>query len=173
MSLFRAIQTGIVCRFRDVALITSLVLTVWFVSLCAPHARAEGVYDLGDVNFGLWSPFVKRWSQQSPVCITSNSNSGIFKILVTGLTPGQTFALSNDINTRVDYRLFWHTGSKYQQREVLQSGVVSRKVYTYSMAPACSDGPTGMLRVLLDQKKLEAAVPAVYSDTLLLMVVAQ
>ncbi len=173
MKLFRVIRTGTTRRFGSIALTLSLILPGCGVLVWASSAQASGVQQLGDVHFGVWSPFVQRWTQRSPVCITADNAGGIFRIMATGLSPGLTFSLTNDINTQVSYKLFWHTGTKYRQRERLQSGVASRKVYTYSTTQNCADGPTGMLRVLLDQGDLAAAVPAVYSDTLLLMVVAQ
>lgn len=173
MSFFRVTRQGKACRSRTVAVVVYLVAIGWALGVWTSESQANGVQKLDDVHFGVWSPFVKRWTQRSAVCITGDGSGGIFKLVATGQTPGQTYALTNDINTRVGYRLFWHTGPKYRQRERLTSGTTTRKVYTYSTAPSCSDGPTGMLRVLLDQGELEAAVPAVYSDTLLLMVVPQ
>jgi len=127
---------------------------------------AGGVSVEGDLFLGVWSPQQSRWESTVPVCITGDSSQSLFRVVASG-DNANVFALSNDLEDQVRYKVFWHTGKNYKRREALAPATPSRKAYAGS--GQCRKQPTGYLRVRLNRKDIENAIPAIYQDNLVLM----
>ncbi len=127
---------------------------------------AAGVTIDGDLFLGVWSPMQSRWESRVPVCVSGDSDQAPYRVLAAG-AHSENFAMANELGDQVRYNVFWHTGKNYQQREALKTSVASRKVYVEQ--GGCQIQPSGYIRVRLNKRDIDNAIPAIYQDTLVVM----
>ncbi len=101
-----------------------------------------------------------------PVCISNDTDQSLYRVLATG-NHANNFALANELGDQVRYRVFWHTGNNFRQREALEASVASRRVY--NRRGDCQIEPAGYIRVRLNKQDIDNAIPAIYQDTLVVM----
>ncbi|MBX2885302.1 MAG: hypothetical protein KTR32_35435 [Granulosicoccus sp.] len=128
----------------------------------------EGVIVEEDLFVGVWSPHARRWVKEVPVCIWSE-DADRFRVIATGLSPGQRFAVSNGMGDLVRYNVSLRSGRRFRSRETLRQNIPSRRVYRSSTNELCIDGENARVRVVVNKRQIDRAVPAIYTDTLLLV----
>jgi len=134
-------------------------------------ARAQEAYGLSveeDLYLGVWSPYASTWQTEIPICIWSEEGD-FFRITASGLAPGRKFSLTNNLQQTVPYKVFLLDGKRFRRRERLRQNVPSRRIYPSAESRFCHRGYTARVRVKLNKKQIDRAVPAIYSDTLLLI----
>ncbi len=107
-----------------------------------------------------------RWESRVPVCVSSDASQSPYRLVAFGQNPSQ-FALTNELDDQVRYKVLWHTGKNYQRRDHLAPSVPSSRVY--GNAGNCQSKPTGYIRVRLNKQDIDKAIPAIYQDTLVIM----
>lgn len=143
-----------------------LLLLMWLFSSIGHAGEVEPIDDL---FVGVWSPFAARWEKTVPVCIWSDSDDTSYRVIVSGIQPGNKFLLTNDVGDTIPYKVFWHTGSNFKRRERLYPNRASKRSYSYKTSEKCGGVPSSQLRVRIVKKKLNAAPAAIYQDTILVM----
>ena len=128
---------------------------------------ADGISVADDLYLGVWSPRISKWETTVPVCVWSEDGNTLYRVSASGQASGNQFALLNDIGDSVNYKVFWHTGRRFRQRERLQPNTASRRVYTFDSSRQCIGGPSAEIRVRLNKREIDAAIPGIYNDSLL------
>lgn len=139
---------------------TLFLLLLWSLTVTASSVSVGG-----DLFLGVWSPLQSRWESRVPVCVATDASQSPYRIVAFGQNPSQ-FALSNELDDHVRYTVIWHTGKNYTRADRLASLVPSK---AYGDAGNCQSRPTGYIRVQLNKRDIDNAIPAVYQDTLLVM----
>lgn len=143
------------------------------VLLCGFSVVAdEGVVVNDDLFVGVWHPSARRWQKEVPICIWSE-NGDRFRIIATGLSPGQNFSVSNDLGNLVRYNVILRSGQRFRGRERLRQNTPSRRVYRSSATEQCVNGESARIQVVINKRQIDRAIPSVYSDTLLLVLSPQ
>ena len=140
---------------------TLFLLLSWSLTVTASSVSVEG-----DLFLGVWSPMQSRWESRVPVCVSGEASQSPYRIVAFGQNPSQ-FALTNELDDPVRYKVFWHSGKNYKRRDRLTPSVPSRRAY--GDTGNCHSRPTGYIRVDLNKRDIDNAIPAVYQDTLVIM----
>ena len=151
------------------------LLCVWFVvSTATPLQTVSNAYAetliTDDFNLGIWSPFTARVQKSVPVCIWNESDkSSPFTVTVSSGS-GARLRITNEIDDFVPYRVHWLSGRSFNQTERLYPGIPSFRSYTSVDTTRCANGPTGLLRLTVNVRRLSDAPAGIYSDRLQLTV---
>ncbi len=127
---------------------------------------SAGVSVSGDLFLGVWSPQQSQWESRVPVCVSEDADDAPYRVVATG-DHASVFALANELGDQVGYRVFWHTGNNYNRRERLRPSSPSR--WSYTDSGNCDVQPTAYIRVRLEKRDIDQAIPAIYQDTLVVM----
>lgn len=149
---------------------TSLIGLVLMFSTYA--IADEGLVLEDDFYLGVWSPYARSWQKDVPICIWSEDGDR-FRIVATGLSPGQRFSVANGLGDLVRYNVTVRSGRRFRAREQLRQNIPSRRVYPSSKTEFCTDGESARVRVVVNKRQIDRALPAIYTDTLLLVISPQ
>lgn len=149
--------------------ITFLMMILW-MGIPAAGLQADGLSVDSELDLGTWSPFVSQWQSESTVCAWSDSSNDFYNVTASSLAAGSDFELTNDIGDSVAFSVYWRSSENSPVWENLLFGVLSSDTYAFASAAQCIGGPTAEVRVEIDKAEIDAALPGVYSDTLLLTV---
>lgn len=154
-------------------MILRLILTLLLLAALPGQGRiahaANGIQIEDDLFMGVWSPYVRRWRAEVPLCLWSDEGD-LFRITASGLTPGNAFSLTNDLGDQVRYKVILHSGRLFKRRERLRQDRPSRLTYPSAVTQYCQRGYTARIRVDLNKGDIDRAIPAIYSDTLMLVI---
>lgn len=138
--------------------------------LCPISLSAGSIGDIDDLYVGIWSPFGRNWEKTVPICVTGDVGETAYRVRASSLNNASRFTADNTIADKVRYQVYWHTGSAFKQRERLRPDRESRRTYNYNFDSGCLSTPSAKLRVKINNRDINRAVPAIYSDTLLITI---
>lgn len=130
--------------------------------------QANGMSVERALSLGSWSPFASQWEALSTVCAWSADPHEYYHITASSLAMVGQFALTSDTDEVVSYKVFWRSHQRIVEWEQLKFETPSVVVYKYASSSQCIRGPRAELRIELDKADIDAAMPGLYSDTLLL-----
>ena len=145
----------------------AFLLMIFWMGIPDPGLHADGLNVDSELNLGTWSPFVSQWQSVSTVCAWSDSSND-YNVTASSLAAGSDFELINDIGDSVAFSVYWRSSENSVVWENLLFGVLSNDSYAYASAAQCIGGPTAEVRIEIDKADIDAAMPGIYSDTLLL-----
>lgn len=149
---------------RSLPSVLLCAMLLWVTALAAASVSVSG-----DLFFGTWSPTRNQWVALAPVCVW-NEDGGVYRVRVSGAATGAEFALLDPAGYRIDYQLNWLRSGSRGEREQLDPGTASNRVYQFSTEPNCIDSERPHLQARINDRSLDLAPPGIYRDTLYITV---
>ena len=146
-----------------------LVVTACVQPFTTSEAHAEALIT-DSFDLGTWSPFSARIQKSVPVCIWNASDQISPFTLTVNSASGTRLRVTNEIDDFIPYRVHWLSGNGFNRRERLLPGLPSTRSYASQDTSRCASGPTGMLRLTINIRRLSDAPAGIYTDTLQLTV---
>lgn len=160
-------EAALIVAFRSRPFIVS-----WLLLCCCGIAGTPLHADELNINnalhMGSWSPFASQWDSVSRVCASSDGSSEFYHVTASSLSASADFELINEIGDSVAYSVYWRNDVASAPWQQLIFDVSSTLPYAYADSAQCIGGPSAEIRVEVDKAEIDAAMPGVYSDTLLL-----
>jgi len=169
-SLFRDLPDAKpLMQFMTQSIRPALACALVLLTLMISRVAVGGITVNDNLFLGVWSPLINKWEKTIPICVWSEDGDTLYRVTASGLASGTQYAMTNDIGGQVRYRVFWHSGRRFKQRERLRSNIVSQGVFNFDLSRQCNSGPNAQLRVRVNKRDIDTAIPGIYNDTLILM----
>lgn len=132
---------------------------------CMP-VQATGIEVETQLHLGTWSPFLNYWEALSPVCVWTESNDSIYRIIASNIDMGAGFQMTNETGNSVPYSVFWINNKQSRFGEKLSPGLPSTQAYQFSVGYGCGINVNTQIRVQVDKVDFDSALPGVYQGML-------